>query len=81
MPPKPILNAPTKLMKIDGYGAGYAYDHDEPEAFSGQDYLPEALGRQRFYAPTERGFEREVRKRLEWWQKLRRERGGEGGDA
>jgi putative ATPase len=79
MPPKTILNAPTKLMKTIGYGSGYAYDHDEPEAFSGQDYWPEALGRQRFYAPTERGFEREVKKRLEWWQKLRRERGGEGG--
>src|SRR5215207_5330337 len=81
MPPKTILNAPTKLMKSIGYGSGYAYDHDAPEAFSGQDYWPEALGRQRFYAPSERGFEREVRKRLEWWQKLRRERGGEGGDA
>jgi putative ATPase len=81
MPPKTILNAPTKLMKSIGYGSGYAYDHDAPDAFSGQDYWPEALGRQRFYAPSERGFEREVRKRLEWWQKLRRERGGEGGDA
>src|SRR5215217_2944616 len=81
MPPKTILNAPTKLMKSIGYGSGYAYDHDAPEAFSGQDYWPEALGRQRFCAPSERGFEREVRKRLEWWQKLRRERGGEGGDA
>jgi putative ATPase len=76
MPPMTILNAPTKLMKSIGYGKGYAYDHDEPDAFSGQDYWPEALGRQRFYAPTERGFEREVRKRLEWWEKLRRERGG-----
>ena len=78
MPPKAILNAPTKLMKSIGYGTGYAYDHDEPEAFSGQDYWPEALGRQRFYAPTERGFEREVRKRLEWWAKLRRERSEDG---
>ncbi|HEX8664880.1 MAG TPA: replication-associated recombination protein A [Beijerinckiaceae bacterium] len=76
MPPRTILNAPTKLMKSIGYGKGYSYDHDEPDAFSGQDYWPEALGRQRFYAPTERGFEREVRKRLEWWEKLRRERGG-----
>src|SRR3954467_9488279 len=73
MPPKAILNAPTKLMKSIGYASGYAYDHDAPEAFSGQDYWPEALGRQRFYAPSERGFEREVRKRLEWWAKLRRE--------
>ncbi|HVL73014.1 MAG TPA: replication-associated recombination protein A, partial [Beijerinckiaceae bacterium] len=76
MPPRTILNAPTKLMKEIGYGEGYAYDHDAPDAFSGQDYWPEKLGRQRFYTPTERGFEREVRKRLDWWEKLRRERGG-----
>src|ERR1700729_3860614 len=74
-PPKHILNAPTKLMKGEGYGEGYEYDHDAPEAFSGQDYFPEALGRQRFYDPPERGFEREIRKRLEYWAKLRRERG------
>ena len=74
MPPKTILNAPTRLMRQIGYGAGYAYDHDEPDAFSGQDYWPDALGRQTFYEPTERGFEREVRKRLEWWATLRRER-------
>ncbi len=77
-PPKTILNAPTKLMKEEGYGAAYAYDHDEPDAFSGQDYWPEKLGRQRFYDPPERGFEREIRKRLEWWQKLRKERGVSG---
>jgi putative ATPase len=76
MPPKTILNAPTKFMKNEGYGAGYDYDHDAPHAFSGQDYWPEALGRQRFYNPPERGFEREIRKRLEFWDKLRRERGG-----
>jgi putative ATPase len=76
LPPKHILNAPTKLMKGEGYGAGYEYDHDAPEAFSGQDYFPEALGRQRFYDPPERGFEREIRKRLEYWAKLRREQGG-----
>ncbi len=76
LPPKHILNAPTKLMKGEGYGAGYQYDHDAPDAFSGQDYFPEALGRQRFYDPPERGFEREIRKRLEYWAKLRRERGG-----
>jgi putative ATPase len=76
LPPKHILNAPTKLMKGEGYGAGYEYDHDAPDAFSGQDYFPEALGRQRFYDPPERGFEREIRKRLEYWAKLRRERGG-----
>jgi putative ATPase len=75
LPPKHILNAPTKLMKAEDYGAGYAYDHDAPDAFSGQDYFPEALGRQQFYDPPERGFEREIRKRLEYWAKLRRERG------
>src|SRR5919112_678269 len=76
MPPKAILNAPTKLMKEEDYGSGYAYDHDEPDAFSGQDYWPEKLGRQRFYDPVDRGFEREIRKRLEWWDKLRKEREG-----
>lgn len=76
LPPKHILNAPTKLMKGEGYGDGYRYDHDEPDAFSGQDYFPEKLGRQTFYDPPERGFEREIRKRLDWWAKLRRERGG-----
>ena len=76
MPPKTILNAPTKLMKEEGYGTGYRYDHDQPDAFSGQNYWPDDLGRQSLYEPVERGFEREVRKRLEWWQKLRRERGG-----
>lgn len=75
-PPKTILNAPTALMKAEGYGAGYDYDHDAPDAFSGQDYFPERLGRQVFYAPVERGFEREIGKRLEWWAKLRRERNG-----
>ena len=74
LPPKHILNAPTRLMKEEQYGAGYAYDHDAPDAFSGQDYFPEALGRQRFYDPPERGFEREIRKRLEYWAKLRAER-------
>jgi putative ATPase len=74
-PPKTILNAPTKLMKSEGYGAGYAYDHDQPDAFSGQNYWPEALGRQKLYQPVERGFEREIRKRLDYWEKLRRERG------
>src|SRR5918998_2674780 len=77
MPPKTILNAPTKLMKSIGYGATYRYDHDEPDAFSGQDYWPEKLERQHFYDPVDRGFEREIRKRLEWWEKLRRERRGE----
>jgi putative ATPase len=79
MPPKTILNAPTKLMKKIGYGENYRYDHDEPDAFSGQDYWPDKLGRQHFYEPVDRGFEREVKKRLDWWEKLRRERRG-GGD-
>ena len=75
MPPKAILNAPTKLMANEGYGEGYAYDHDEPEAFSGQNYWPDAIGRQTLYEPVERGFERDIRKRLDYWAKLRRERG------
>lgn len=75
LPPKHILNAPTKLMKAEGYNEGYRYDHDEPDAFSGQNYFPEKLGRQSFYKPVERGFERDVRKRLEYWARLRQERG------
>ncbi len=75
MPPKVILNAPTKLMQTEGYGEGYQYDHDQPEAFSGQEYFPEALGRQSFYHPVDRGFEREVRKRLDYWSRLRAQRG------
>jgi putative ATPase len=71
LPPKHILNSPTNLMKSEGYGAGYEYDHDTTEGFSGQDYFPEALGRQTFYDPPERGFEREIRKRLDYWAKLR----------
>ena len=70
MPPAHIRNAPTRLMKR-GYGKGYHYDHDTPEGFSGQNYFPEALGRQTFYDPPERGFEREIRKRLDYWAKLR----------
>jgi putative ATPase len=76
LPPKTILNAPTKLMKTEGYGSGYRYDPDEPDSFSGQDYFPDALGRQTFYDPPDRGFEREIRKRLDYWAKLRKERGG-----
>lgn len=71
MPPKDILNAPTGLMKDQGYGTGYIYDHDTPEGFSGQDYFPEEMGRQQFYDPPERGFEREIRKRLDYWARLR----------
>src|SRR5450631_1441010 len=77
LPPKHILNAPTKLMKSEGYGDSYEYDHDAPDAFSGQDYFPEGLGRRQFYDPPERGFEREIRKRLDYWAKLRRERGSQ----
>src|SRR5689334_18189354 len=76
LPPKHILNAPTKLMQEEGYGRGYTYDHGATEAFSGQNYFPDALERQKFYDPPERGFEREIRKRLEYWAKLRKERGG-----
>jgi putative ATPase len=75
LPPKHILNAPTRLMKDEGYGRGYAYDHDQEEAFSGQNYFPEQLERQTFYDPVERGFEREIKKRLEYWAKLRRDKG------
>jgi putative ATPase len=73
-PPAHILNAPTKLMKELGYGAGYEYDHDAPDGFSGQDYFPDEMARQRFYQPVERGFERDIAKRLAYWQKLREER-------
>jgi putative ATPase len=74
-PPKHILNAPTRLMKDEGYGKGYEYDHDAPDAFSGQNYFPDEMQRETFYEPAERGFEREIRKRLDYWAKLRRERG------
>ncbi|MEQ1888264.1 MAG: replication-associated recombination protein A [Alphaproteobacteria bacterium] len=70
-PPKHILNAPTKMMREQGYGAGYQYDHDTAEGFSGQNYFPEEMPRRRFYAPTERGFEREIIKRLAYWDGLR----------
>jgi len=73
-PPKIILNAPTKLMKNEGYGAGYEYDHEAPEAFSGQNYFPDELERQQFYDPPDRGFEREIRKRLAYWAGLREKR-------
>lgn len=73
-PPAHILNAPTKLMKELGYGAGYEYDHDQPDGFSGQNYFPDAVTRQRFYRPVERGFERDISKRLAYWEKLRGEK-------
>jgi len=75
MPPKHILNAATTLMKKEGYGAGYQYDHDTREGFSGQDYFPDEMERIRFYDPPERGFEREIRKRLDYWEKLRKFKG------
>ena len=70
-PPQTILNAPTKLMKEMGYGKGYLYDHDAPDAFSGQDYFPQELGRKSFYRPLERGFEREMKRRIDYFSKLR----------
>lgn len=76
-PPKIILNAPTKLMEDEGYGDGYAYDHDAPDAFSGQNYFPDELRkRPQYYDPPDRGFERDIRKRLDYWSRLRKERGG-----
>jgi putative ATPase len=79
-PPKHILNAPTRLMKAQGYGEGYAYDHDAEDGFSGQDYFPEGMRRPVLYQPPERGFERELKKRLDWFAKLRarRQQQGEG---
>ena len=75
-PPAHILNAPTKMMKDLGYGKGYIYDHDTPEGFSGQNYFPEAMGRKRFYRPVERGFEREISRRLAYWENLRSKKNG-----
>lgn len=74
MPPANILNAPTKLMKDIGYGEGYAYDHDAPEGFSGDNYWPEEMKPARFYSPTDRGFEKRVAERIAWWEGLRKER-------
>lgn len=74
MPPKHILNAPTGLMKDIGYGAGYEYDHNAEDGFSGQDYFPDNIDRQTYYRPVERGFEREIAKRLKYWSKLRGQR-------
>ncbi|MCT2398891.1 replication-associated recombination protein A [Novosphingobium mangrovi (ex Huang et al. 2023)] len=73
-PPANILNAPTKLMKDIGYGKDYAYDHDAPDGFSGDNYWPEGMAAQTYYQPVERGFEREVLKRIEWWDRKRAER-------
>ncbi len=71
MPPKHALNAPTKLMKKQGYGDGYEYDHDTAQGCAGQNYFPDELSRQEFYKPVERGFERDIKKRLDYWAKLR----------
>ncbi len=75
-PPKIIRNAPTKLMKDEGYGAGYAYDHDAEDGFSGQNYFPDGMKRGVYYLPKERGFERELKKRLLWFADLRAKRQG-----
>jgi putative ATPase len=75
MPPMHILNAPTRMMKDLGYGKGYAYDHDTPEGFSGQNYFPEGMARLRLYRPGDRGFEREIAKRLIYWERLRSDKG------
>ncbi len=71
MPPKAILNAPTELMKDIGYGKNYRYDHDAPDAFSGDDYWPEDMDAQTFYAPTDRGFEAKIAERLAYWGSLK----------
>jgi putative ATPase len=78
MPPKHILNAPTRLMKTLGYGKGYEYDHAADEAFSGQNYFPDGMARENYFAPKDAGFEHEIRKRLEYWSKLRENRSGAG---
>jgi len=71
-PPAHILNAPTKMMKDLGYGEGYVYDHDTEQGFSGQNCFPESMSRERYYRPVERGFERDINRRLAYWEKLRR---------
>ena len=76
MPPMHILNAPTRLMRDLGYGTGYVYDHATEEGFSGQNYFPDTVERRVFYRPSERGFEREVKKRLDYWDKLRQRAAG-----
>ncbi|MHB1204576.1 MAG: replication-associated recombination protein A [Rhodospirillaceae bacterium] len=76
VPPMHILNAPTRMMKDLGYGKGYAYDHGEEDGFSGQNYFPDGMAREQFYRPPERGFEREINKRLAYWQRLREKKAG-----
>ncbi|HTV89320.1 MAG TPA: replication-associated recombination protein A [Stellaceae bacterium] len=81
MPPKHILNAPTRLLRQLGYGRGYVYDHATEEGFSGQNYFPEGVARRQFYRPDERGFEREIKKRLDYWDKLRQRGAASGNDG
>ncbi len=81
MPPKHILNAPTRMMKDMGYGKDYVYDHNTAEGFSGQNYFPEGMARENFYQPGERGFERDIAKRLEYWGKLRDKAASNGDPA
>jgi putative ATPase len=76
MPPKNILNAPTKLMKNIGYGKGYQYDHDAEGGFSGDDYWPEEMQNQTYYEPVDRGFERKIAERIAWWNEQRKARDG-----
>ena len=71
-PPKHILNAPTKLMKDLGYGAGYSYDHDAPDGFSGDNYWPDGMAPVDFYRPVDRGFEKRIAERIAWWDERRR---------
>ncbi|MEP4191572.1 MAG: replication-associated recombination protein A, partial [Sneathiella sp.] len=78
MPPKHILNAPTTMMKDLGYGRNYAYDHDAEDGFSGQNYFPDTMKRERYYHPVQRGFERDIEKRLAYWHGLRQKRSEEG---
>ncbi|HCQ71717.1 MAG TPA: AAA family ATPase, partial [Rhodospirillaceae bacterium] len=72
-PPKHAMNAPTKLMKQQGYNDGYQYDHDTPEGFAAQNYFPDDVPREQFYNPAERGFEREIKKRVDYFRKKRGE--------
>ena len=80
-PPSHILNAPTKLMKDLGYGAGYDYDHDAEDSFSGQNYFPPGMERRVFYRPVDRGFERELGRRMAHWASLRAERAASSAEA
>ena len=74
-PPKHTLNAPTRMMKEQGYGAGYQYDHDQADGFSGQGYFPDGMKRPVYYVPVDRGFERELGRRLDWFVEQRAKRG------